>query len=66
MGWRFRKTISRGPFRYTISKKGIGYSIGFMGFRIGSSPSGQNYFSLGIPGTGLYYIKYFGNKKILK
>jgi hypothetical protein len=59
MGWRFRKTFSRGPFRWTLSKRGIGWSWGIPGLRTGVSPSGQRYISAGIPGTGLYYIKYF-------
>jgi hypothetical protein len=59
MGWRFRKTFGRGPFRWTLSKRGIGWSWGVPGLRYGISPSGQRYISAGIPGTGLYYIKYF-------
>src|SRR5882724_1894062 len=59
MGWRFRKSFGRGPFRWTLSKRGIGWSWGIPGLRYGVSPSGQRYFSMGIPGTGLYYIKYF-------
>ena len=47
----------------THSKKGIGTSFGFLGFRIGVSPEGKSYFSFGIPGTGLYYIKYFTKGK---
>jgi hypothetical protein len=43
----------------TLTKKGIGGSWGIPGLRFGISPSGQRYFSTGIPGTGLYYIKYF-------
>ena len=59
MGWRFRKIFRRGPFRLSLTKKGIGGSWGIPGLRFGISPSGQRYFSTGIPGTGLYYIKYF-------
>jgi len=59
MGLRFRKTFGYGPFRATVSRKGIGKSIGFLGFRFGTSPDGRKYFSFGIKGTGLYYIKYF-------
>jgi hypothetical protein len=65
MGWRFRKTFGRGPFRWTLSKKGIGWSWGIPGLRTGVSPSGQRYVSVGIPGTGLYYIKYFPTKSQL-
>lgn len=59
MSWRFRKTKSFGPFRTTISKEGVGSSFGFLGFRFGVSPDGRRYWSFGIRGTGLYYIKYY-------
>lgn len=59
MGWRFRKIFQYGPFRWTLSKRGIGTSWGIAGFRIGISPSGDRYISLGLPGTGLYFIRYF-------
>ena len=58
MSWRFRKTKNFGPLRTTVSKKGLGTSVGFLGFRVGVSPDGRKYFSFGIPGTGLYFIKY--------
>lgn len=63
MGWRFRKIFQSGPIRWTWTKRGIGYSWGVPGFRIGVTPSGDRYFSVGIPGTGLYFIKYFGKGK---
>lgn len=62
MSLRFRKIFRRGPFRTTMSKKGLGYSFGFFGFRFGISPDGRKYISIGIPNTGLYWIKYFRNK----
>jgi hypothetical protein len=62
MSWRFRKTKSIGSFRATVSKKGVGTSIGIPGLRVGVSPGGKKYFSVGIPGTGLYYIKYFNKE----
>ena len=37
MGWRFRKSFGVGPFRTTVSKKGVGNSIGFLGFCFGST-----------------------------
>ncbi len=59
MGWRFRKVFGRGPFRWTLSKRGVGFSWGIPGLiRYGISPNGQRYISLSIPGTGLYWIKY--------
>ena len=58
MAWLFRKSKKIGPFRATLSKKGIGTSIGFLGFRFGETADGRKYWSFGIRGTGLYYIKY--------
>jgi hypothetical protein len=59
MAWRFRKIKNIGPFRTTVSKKGVGTSFGFLGFRFGVSLDGRKYWSFGVPGTGLYYIKYY-------
>ena len=59
MGLRFRKSFGIGPVRTNISKGGIGSSIGFFGFRIGVSAEGRKYWSFGLRGTGLYYIKYY-------
>jgi hypothetical protein len=59
MAWRFRKVFNLGPIRTTLSRKGLGTSVGFFGFRFGVSPEGRKYWSFGIPGTGLYYLKYY-------
>ncbi|MDL2312695.1 DUF4236 domain-containing protein [Bacteroidales bacterium OttesenSCG-928-B11] len=59
MAFRFRKYKNMGPFRATISKKGIGTSVGFPGFRVGRSPDGRKYISFGFPGSGFYFIKIF-------
>ena len=59
MAWRFRKTKNFGPIRTTVSKNGVGTSFGFLGFRFGVTPEGRRYWSFRIPGTGLYYIKYY-------
>jgi hypothetical protein len=58
MGWRFRKIKSFGIFRTILSKKGVGTSVGIPGLRFGINPDGRRYYSLGFPGTGLYFIKY--------
>ena len=63
MSWRWRRSMRSGPFRITFSKKGIGYSVGIPGLRVGRSPTGKKFMSQGIPGTGLYRIKYFGSKR---
>jgi hypothetical protein len=62
MSWIFRKVFRSGPFRTTVSKVGVGMSWGIPGFIFGVSPSGRYYFSIGIPGTGLYFIKYLDSK----
>lgn len=62
--WRFRKVFGRGPFRWTLSKRGVGWSWGIPGLRYGVSPSGQRYVSFSIPGTGLYWIKYLKQEPV--
>ena len=47
-----------GPFRTTVSSRGVGWSVGIPGVRYGISPTGRRYISVGIPGTGLYGIQY--------
>lgn len=54
----FRKIFNFGPFRTSVSKSGVGFSWGLPGLRFGVSPNGRKYISVGIPGTGLYMIKY--------
>lgn len=58
MSWRFRKVFSGGPFRWTLSRGGIGWSWGIPGLRYGVSATGRRYVSCGIPGFGLYWVKY--------
>lgn len=61
MGWRFRRTLSMGGFRWTISKQGLGGSWGLGGIlRFGVSPDGRRYISIRIPGTGISWMKYYG------
>jgi hypothetical protein len=55
MGWSYRKSVGIGPFRINLSKSGIGYSVGGMGFRTGVSAGGRKYKSFTIPGTGVRY-----------
>lgn len=40
MGFFFRKSKSFGPFRITLSKQGLSYSVGVKGFRVTKSPRG--------------------------
>jgi hypothetical protein len=59
MAWRFTKSKNIGQFKTTVSKKGIGTNFGLLGFRFGVSADGRKYWSFGLRGTGLHYIKYY-------
>lgn len=54
MGFYIRKSIKAGPFRFNLSRSGIGVSTGVKGLRIGMGPRG-NYIHMGY--GGLYYRK---------
>ena len=58
MGWRWRRTLKFGPVRTTFSQRGVGNSFDFFGFRFRVTADSKKYWSFGIKGTGLYYIKY--------
>ena len=60
MGWSYRKSENFGPFRVNLSGRGIGYSIGGRGFRVGVGSTGRRYVSAGLPGTGLRYNSTLG------
>ena len=60
MSFYIRKALSVGPFRFNLSKSGVGVSAGVTGFRLGSGPAG-NYIHAGR--HGLYYKKFFSGKK---
>ena len=52
VGFYVRKSLKAGPFRFNLSKSGIGVSAGVPGFRVGTGPRG-NYVHMGR--GGLYY-----------
>jgi hypothetical protein len=52
VGFYLRKSLKAGPFRFNLSKSGIGVSAGVPGFRIGTGPRG-NYVHMGR--NGIYY-----------
>lgn len=52
MPFYIRKSISAGPFRFNLSKSGVGMSVGVKGLRIGTGPRGH-YIHAGR--GGLYY-----------
>jgi hypothetical protein len=60
MPFYIRKSVSVGPFRFNLSKSGIGVSAGVRGFRVGSGPRG-NYIHVGR--GGLYYRASLGPTK---
>lgn len=55
MGFRFRKSFGAGPFKVTVSKSGIGYSVGGKGLRVTKKASGGTRTTVGIPETGISY-----------
>jgi hypothetical protein len=52
MPFYLRKSVSVGPFRFNLSKSGMGVSAGVTGFRVGTGPRGS-YVHVGR--GGLYY-----------
>jgi len=55
VGFYYRKSVNIGPFRVSIGKSGVGYSVGGKGFRTGVSSQGKRYSTFSVPGTGLGY-----------
>jgi Protein of unknown function (DUF4236) len=56
MGFRYRKSFGSGPFRMTVSKRGVSYSLGTKGARLTKRADGRVSSTLRVPGTGLSYI----------
>jgi hypothetical protein len=59
MPFYLRKSISAGPFRFNLSKSGVGLSVGVKGLRVGTGPRGH-YVQAGR--DGLYYRASLGGK----
>lgn len=57
MGTRFRKSKNFGPLRFTLSKSGLGMSVGVKGFRVTKTANGRLRTTASIPGTGISYVK---------
>ncbi len=53
MGWSYRKSLRKGPFRINLSRKGVGHSVGTRGARYTRSADGRREMTFRIPGTGL-------------
>jgi hypothetical protein len=60
MGFYVRKSLRAGPFRFNVSKSGLGVSAGVPGFRVGTGPRG-NYVHAG--SHGVYYRASLGGKQ---
>lgn len=60
MGIYLRKSVRVGPFRFNLSKSGIGVSGGVRGLRLGTGPRG-NYVHMGR--GGLYYRKTLSRRR---
>ena len=57
MSFRLNKRINIGKFlRLNISKSGVSVSAGVPGARVTTGPGGKR-LTLGIPGTGISYVK---------
>jgi hypothetical protein len=65
MGFFFRKSLGRGPFRINLSKSGVGFSLGMRGLRIGRSANGRTYTRASLPGTGIGWQKSGGKSGCL-
>ena len=63
MGFRFRKSFGKGPFRLNISKSGIGWSVGGKGARYTKKAGGGSRTTLSVPGTGMGYVTETSKKK---
>lgn len=58
MGLRFRKSVKIAPgVRLNISKKSVGISAGVKGYRKSINSNGRVTTSIGVPGTGVSYVK---------
>jgi hypothetical protein len=63
MSFRFQRRIRIAPgVRLNLSKSGVGGSIGRTGLRLGLDAKRRKYFSVGLPGTGLSYRTFFGQR----
>lgn len=64
MGFRFRKSFGKGPFRVNLSKSGVGYSVGTKGFRYTKKAGGGTRTTSSIPGTGISYVTEISGKNL--
>ncbi|MBX9567788.1 MAG: DUF4236 domain-containing protein [Candidatus Obscuribacterales bacterium] len=59
MGWRFRFRRSKklGPMRVTQTQSGTSLSFGIPGLRYTWRANGEKQITVGIPGSGLSWVK---------
>ena len=62
MGLRFRKSFGSGPFRVSLGKSGVSYSVGTKGARVTKKANGGIRTSVGT--NGVYYTKDFGGSSV--
>ena len=63
MGFKFRKSIKVGPFRFNFSSSGIGYRFGGKGARVTKMANGQTRTTISLLDTGVSYRTERGSKK---
>ena len=58
-GWQLRrsKSLLGGLLRLTVTRKGLGASVGIPGLRYSRSAKGRRTRTVSIPGTGLFKRK---------
>jgi hypothetical protein len=59
--WSFRRSKKVGPFRFTLSRRGLGVSGGSKRVRVGRSATGRRGVSVALP-FGLRWFKSLGNR----
>jgi hypothetical protein len=50
-----RRSKKVGPFRFNLTKRGVGASVGIPGARYSVHSTGRTTKTVGIPGTGVYW-----------
>jgi hypothetical protein len=61
MGFQYRKSKKIGPMRFTVSKRGVGYSVGGKGFRVTKRADGRIQQTVSVPGTGMRWVSTSGH-----
>lgn len=64
MGWRWRRSVRLVPgLRINLSSRGVGYSVGPRGLRVGRGADGRYRRTLAVPGTGLTTTSIIGSRR---